>query len=97
MKIAALLALITLNVAALGIVPAMAGQVGTLIDFQANTPAVADDVDKNFSDIKKEVNDNDDRIDTNSANIIDINTQIHKISHKSFNCMPDFSLWRSRD
>lgn len=77
MKKIALLILIILNVAVLGIGPALAGQVGTLIDFQANTPAVADDVDKNFSDVKKEVNDNDTRISTNTSNI---STNTSKIS-----------------
>lgn len=69
MKKIALLILIILNVAVLGIGPVLAGQVGTLIDFQANTPAVADDVDKNFSDVKEEVNDNDTRISTNTSDI----------------------------
>lgn len=69
MKKIALLMLIALFGVALGTGPVSAGQVGTLIDFQASTPAVADDVDKNFDDIKQEVNDNDTRITTNTSNI----------------------------
>jgi hypothetical protein len=69
MKKIALLMLITIFSVALGTVPVSAGKVGTLIDFQASTPAVADDVDQNFDDIKQEVNDNDTRITTNTSNI----------------------------
>lgn len=69
MKTIALFMLITLNVAVLGIGSVLAGQVGTLNDFQAGTPAVAQDVDDNFSDIKKEVNDNNARITTNTTGI----------------------------
>lgn len=69
MKRIALLMLIILNAAALGIGPVLAGQVGTLIDFKGGTPAVADDVDQNFSDVRDEVNDNDTRISTNATAI----------------------------
>lgn len=69
MKKIALMILITLNGVALGIGSVSAGQVGTLIDFQAGTPAVADDVDQNFSDVREEVNDNDNRITTNTSKI----------------------------
>ena len=84
MKIAALLTLITLNVAALGIGPAMAGQVGTLNIFQANTPAVAQDVNDNFTAVETAVNDNDDRIDANESNIVDINTELDSVPGVAF-------------
>lgn len=49
--------------------PAWAGQVTGLIDFQAGTTAVADDVDANFGNVAAEVNDN-------AADIIDLDSQL---------------------
>jgi hypothetical protein len=71
MKRISLLMLIILNVIALGIDPVLAGQVGTLIDFDAGTPAVADDVDQNFNTVAAEVNDNAADINDNAAAIND--------------------------
>jgi hypothetical protein len=76
MKTIALLILITLNAVVLHIGPVLAGQVGDLIDFTAGTPAIADDVDQNFNDIKEAVNDNDNRITTNATAIQDKTTAI---------------------
>jgi hypothetical protein len=70
----ALLILVILNVVVLGIGTLSAGQVGPLIDFQASTPAVADDVDQNFNDIRDEVNDNDTRITAHDSRIADNET-----------------------
>jgi hypothetical protein len=69
MKVIALFISIALNVVALRIDSVLAGEVGDLVDFEKGTPAVADQVDKNFNDIKTEVNDNDDRITTNASKI----------------------------
>jgi hypothetical protein len=69
MKILALLILITLNIAALGIGPALAGTVTIPNDFVAGTSAVADEVDENFNAVATEVNDNNTRIQTNETNI----------------------------
>lgn len=69
MKILALLMLIALNVAALGIGPVLAGSVTIPNDFVAGTSAVADEVDENFNAVATEVNDNNTRIETNETNI----------------------------
>ncbi len=50
-----------------------AGSVTTLNTFVANTPAVADDVNANFTNVKNAVDDNDSRIATNT-NSISVNT-----------------------
>jgi hypothetical protein len=76
MKILALLMLIALNVAALGIGPVLAGSVTIPNDFEAGTAAVADEVDENFKAVATEVNDNNTRIETNATNISDNDTRI---------------------
>ncbi len=55
---------------------ALAGQVGTLSDFVAGQPAVAAEVNKNFGDIKSQVNDNDDRVIINKNDIKTINDKL---------------------
>ena len=59
--------------AALVLGPAFAGPVAIPNQFEANTPAVADEVNDNFAAITEEVNDNDSRIDDNKDRI-DANT-----------------------
>ncbi len=76
MKILALLMLIALNVAVLGIGPVLAGNVTIPNDFVGGTTAVADEVDENFSAVATEVNDNDTRITTNTTNINTNDTRI---------------------
>lgn len=68
MKRIALLILITLNVASLGIGSALAGNVTIPNDFVAGTSAVADEVNENFDAVAAEVNDNDTRISANTTN-----------------------------
>jgi hypothetical protein len=64
-----LLVLITLNFAVLGIGPLSAGEVGDLNSFEGGTPAIAQDVNDNFEDIKTEVNDNNARVSVNETTI----------------------------
>lgn len=69
MKRLSLLILIALNVVALGIGPALAGDVQNIIDFTQNTPAKAADVNSNFDEVETAVNDNDSRITTNASGV----------------------------
>ena len=69
MKLIAFLMLIVLNVVALGIGSALAGNVTIPNKFVAGTSAVADDVNENFDAVATEVNDNNSRITTNATAI----------------------------
>lgn len=70
------LMLTTLSIAALCAGSALAGNVTIPHNFQAGTPAVADNVDQNFEAVRVEVNDNNSRINTNASDIIDITTEL---------------------
>ena len=68
---------------------AFAGQVGQLNDFVAGQAAVADDVNKNFTDVKVEVNKNDLRIvSLENSNVLpaqyDINDYLSTATNKEF-------------
>ena len=70
------LMLTTLSIAALCAGSALAGNVTIPHNFQAGTPAVADNVDENFEAVRVEVNDNNTRISTNASNITTNTTNI---------------------
>lgn len=58
---------------------AQAGQVGNLTAFTPHTPAKAGDVNGNFNALKAAVNDNDARINANSADISQHTTRIEAV------------------
>lgn len=65
--------MLTVLVAAMG-ASTLAGQVGTLNSFQSGAVASSNDVNANFSALRTEVNDNDDRIsslETRAAGFLD--------------------------
>lgn len=82
MRIIMRMMLTTLSIAALCAGSASAGNVTIPNDFQAGTPAVADDVDENFEAVRVEVNDNNTRISTNASNI---STNTSNISNNTAN------------
>ncbi len=69
---------------------ALAGQVGALNDFVAGQPAIAADVNKNFGDIKAQVNDNNDLITafTNSVTVYDYKNYQSSATTKTFTVSP---------
>jgi hypothetical protein len=68
MRIITRLMLTTLSIAAFCAGSALAGNVTIPNDFEAGTPAVADEVDENFEAVRQEVNDNNTRISANTTN-----------------------------